>query len=868
MIWVAWRQFRPQALVTLGLLAAFAVLVLVTGLHLRDVYSSLGGAHCAARNDCTALGGHDKPLADLLGPALLAIPALLGMFWGAPLVARELESGTYRLAWTQSVTRRRWLSVRVALVGVAALAVAGLASWLVSWWFAPLDAVNMNRFDPSVFTERGVVAIGYAGFAFALGVATGTLMRRTLSAMAATLLGFVAARVAVTVWVRPHLLLAKEVLASVSLGKGVGFVSSAWGVSISPGVPAIPNAWTISVALVDRAHHVLSAAQLHNLLIRACPTIAAGAPQNPAGARKGPGGPVGGAVFTCQQRLSHHVQQLATYQPASHYWPLQALETGIFLAAAFALIGATVWRVGRRAPRKPAVGEPRERTADPLGLEVAPEIGVAPVRLPEDGENSTRRHRQVTRPNRPRPRITPALPILDRRKPTIMRGRRPPILTSVVAAAAFSLLVAGCGAGGSPASRVAASNTADCSARSTCYTPHQFEAAYGILPLLNRGIDGRGETVVLPELAEPQFPLPASDIREDLARFDRLFHLPPAHLRAVTRLAPSASPWLANGEAVLDTEMVHAIAPGAVIVEVLVPATSLRNTASAVAASVAALRLGTALGAITSISAAGQTGGEHCDTHVQAATLHAALRVAARHHVTVIAASGDIGAVGEPCQVVKGLTGGAFPPVKQVNLPAADPLVLAAGGTSLTADHKTGAYISESAWGLPFGDPGSQFQASGGGLSSVIPRPSYQDDMAGIGAYRGVPDVAANASPHTAMAVVTSTGDGKYTISGNGGTSASAPTWAGLIALADQYADRHLGFVNAAISRIGRSTLYHKAFHDITSGDNTVRFPPKTIKGYQATPGWDPVTGWGSPDASVLVPLLVRYVHRDDAKGL
>lgn len=234
----------------------------------------------------------------------------------------------------------------------------------------------------------------------------------------------------------------------------------------------------------------------------------------------------------------------------------------------------------------------------------------------------------------------------------------------------------------------------------------------------------------------------------------------------------------------------------------------------------------------------------------------------------MIAASGDIGAVGEPCQVVKGLTGGAFPPVRQGNLLAADPLVLAAGGTSLTANHKTGAYISDSAWGLPFGDPGSHFQASGGGFSSVTPRPSYQDDVAGIGAYRGVPDVAADASPHSAMAVVTSAGDGKYTISGNGGTSASAPMWAGLVALADQYAGHHLGFVNAAISRIGRSTLYHKAFHDITSGNNTVSFPPKTIKGYEATPGWDPVTGWGSPDASVLVPLLVRYVHPDDAKGL
>jgi hypothetical protein len=377
MIWVAWRQFRTQALVTLALFAAFTALVLVTGLHLHDVYSSLGATQCLARGGCVALGGYEKVLSDLLGPALVAIPALLGMFWAAPLVARELESGTYRLAWTQSVTRRRWLSVRVALVGGAALAVAGLATWLVSWWFAPLDAVNMNRFAPSLFTARGVVAIGYAGFAFALGVATGTLTRRTLPAMAATLLGFVAARIAFTLWVRPHLLPTKHVLVPLTVGKGVGFFGSASGASVAPGSPPIPNAWMVSAALVDRAHHALSTAQLHDLLVRACPAIA-------AGVTKGQAGPAGDGYNRCQVALSHHVQQLVTYQPPSHYWPLQALETGIFLAAAFALSGATIWRVGRRAARTPAVGESRERTADPLALTVAP---------------------PRIRPNRQRPRI-------------------------------------------------------------------------------------------------------------------------------------------------------------------------------------------------------------------------------------------------------------------------------------------------------------------------------------------------------------------------------------------------------------------------------------------------------------------------------
>ena len=231
----------------------------------------------------------------------------------------------------------------------------------------------------------------------------------------------------------------------------------------------------------------------------------------------------------------------------------------------------------------------------------------------------------------------------------------------------------------------ASGGDAACTSLTACYSARQFDAAYGILPLLEHGTTGQGQTVVLPELAEPQFPLPTSDIRHDLAEFDTLFHLPAARVRVVSSLAPSASPWLANGEEVLDTEMVHAVAPGAAIVEVLVKGTSLDTAAGGVAAAGAALRLGTSLGSVISISAAGQTGGEHCDTRPEVAALHATLQGAAAHHVTVVAASGDIGAVGEPCRLVEGLIGGHFPPVKEVNLPATDPLVLAAGGTTLTA---------------------------------------------------------------------------------------------------------------------------------------------------------------------------------------
>jgi subtilase family serine protease len=188
-----------------------------------------------------------------------------------------------------------------------------------------------------------------------------------------------------------------------------------------------------------------------------------------------------------------------------------------------------------------------------------------------------------------------------------------------------------------------------------------------------------------------------------------------------------------------------------------------------------------------------------------------------------------------------------------VDLPASDPLTLAVGGTSLQASRTTGAYLAETGWNTPSSGAG------GGGFSRLFPRPAYQDGIAGIGATRGVPDVAADADYRSGMAIAFSGGSHNY-LFGGGGVSVAAPLWAAVIALADQYAGRHLGFVNPALYRIGRSTHYHQAFHDVTTGTNTVTFPTQTITGHQAAPGWDPVTGWGSPNAQVLVPLLARYV--------
>ena len=458
------------------------------------------------------------------------------------------------------------------------------------------------------------------------------------------------------------------------------------------------------------------------------------------------------------------------------------------------------------------------------------------------------------------------------------RARCPGLRAMAVAVAVTGMLVAACGSGpqggsattGPSAARAvaattppaaAAGATGDCDSVTTCYTPRQLQVAYGIRPLLGRGIDGRGQTVVLPEFAESQLSPPlVSDLRQDMVLFDRRFHLPAARLRVVSTFPGPVSPWLAVGEEVLDAEMVHAVAPGATITIVLVKPTSLDNTAAAITAAVAALRVGMSQGGIISLSAAGQIGGEHCVTPAQVARVQAALQSAASRHVTVVAASGDLGAAGYPCDVFDALTGRRFPPPgREVNLLAADPLVLGAGGTTLSASHASGAYLGEIAWGLPYGTPGGSFQASGGGFSHLFARPAYQDAIPGIGATRGVPDVAADAAGHTGMALVISGGGGKAYIRNSGGTSATAPLWAGLVALADQYAGHHLGFVNPALYRIARGPTYHRAFHDITSGSNTVQFPPKTITGYQAAPGWDPVTGLGSPNAQGLIPLLARY---------
>jgi subtilase family serine protease len=396
----------------------------------------------------------------------------------------------------------------------------------------------------------------------------------------------------------------------------------------------------------------------------------------------------------------------------------------------------------------------------------------------------------------------------------------------------------------------------NCGSTVTCYSPQAFRTAYNIAPLLARGIDGQGRTILIPDPADVRSDQAVTNIFQDLSAYDTYFHLPPVKLMVVAGTAAKASADLATFEEVMDVEMAHAVAPGAAIRVVI------ENTASNLG-SAAVTTLEAILSASKGADVVSASYGvpEDCFTSAQLAKARSVFSQLAARHITVTAASGDWGpAPGGACTSNTTPTGGQKTVAKKgVSLPASDPLVLAVGGTTLTANPNTGAYTSEVAWNVPAEGPNPPF-ASGGGFSRVFARPSYQDGVPGIGPQRGMPDVAADANALAGLAVIAEFSSGDNPVMQTGvGTSLGAPFWASLVALADQYAGHDLGPVDPAIYRIAQSTEYHAAFHDITSGDNAYVVAGKKVEGYQAGPGWDPVTGWGTPVASVLVPLLARH---------
>jgi hypothetical protein len=348
----AWLQFRTQTTIAFGALLVGAILLALTGPHLAHLYWT-NVTTCASHGDCDVATSsflrNDLQLQAWLSILVMAVPGILGIFWGAPLVARELEAGTFRLAWTQSVSRGRWLGAKLALGAAASMAVAGLFSLMVTWWSSPFDRISANLFDASVFSQRGVVPIGYAAFAFMVGVTAGVMIRRTLPAMAATLVAFLAVRLAFTQWIRPNLAAPAHRIVALDAGS-MGFGSSNGGpMKLFPEPPNVANAWVYSTHIVDANGHPLSQTALH----AACPTLdQLVEPPPPVASGKsvqavGPAG-VKDALHQCVTKLSATYHQVVTYQPAGRYWMFQWYELAIYLATALALAGLCYWWVRRR----------------------------------------------------------------------------------------------------------------------------------------------------------------------------------------------------------------------------------------------------------------------------------------------------------------------------------------------------------------------------------------------------------------------------------------------------------------------------------------------------------------------------------------
>ncbi|MET9301397.1 ABC transporter permease subunit [Micromonospora aurantiaca] len=208
MIWLTWRQFRAQMLVAAGALALLALYLVYLGSEIRSFYDTRI-ATCAdqacylARLDLRAT--YDDAISVMV-VLLIAVPGLIGIFWGAPLVTQELEQRTDRLVWNQSVTRTKWLAVKLSVIGLASAAVAGLFSLLLTWSASRYDQVIGERFAALSFGSRNIVPIGYALFAFVLGTVVGMIVKRTLPAMAITLVVFAGLQLVVPTAIRQNLM--------------------------------------------------------------------------------------------------------------------------------------------------------------------------------------------------------------------------------------------------------------------------------------------------------------------------------------------------------------------------------------------------------------------------------------------------------------------------------------------------------------------------------------------------------------------------------------------------------------------------------------------------------------------------------------
>lgn len=373
MIWLAWRQLRNQILIVTGVLVALGIALAITGPNLVHIYDSVVKP-CESRSNCGAVfyfANEDRFLQSV-SLLLLIAPALAGMFLGAPLVARELENNTFRLVWTQSVSRVRWLAAKIGMGALAAMATVGLLSLMTTWWFSPIDAFNDNSLTPSTFDRRDLVPVAYALFAFALGTTAGLILRRTLPAMAVTLFGFIGMRYVVEDYLRPHYLSplktttpfdplnpgvptgipgglkSSDQIVSQETINGAGQVLSKNG-DIGPKSAEVAVSSNGSVTLrgvgncAGKATDPLGQARggFSESTGSSVTHISLGKAHGPAGA-----GNLDKIVSACARH--YNLREIVTYQPLSRYWPFQFIECGIFIGATLILFGFSLWWLRRR----------------------------------------------------------------------------------------------------------------------------------------------------------------------------------------------------------------------------------------------------------------------------------------------------------------------------------------------------------------------------------------------------------------------------------------------------------------------------------------------------------------------------------------
>jgi hypothetical protein len=355
MIWLSWRQFRTQAAVIAVAVAALGVALAITGPGILDASRTQG------HEFLPQLQFHrlDTFLYVLGLVTMYVAPPVIGAFWGAPLIARELEAGTHRLAWTQSVSRTRWLATKLAMTALSGLLAGGLLTLAVSWWSSPIDRAagngagagpfNLPRLDPTVFGARALAPVGYLVLALAVGVTVGLVLRRSVAAIALTLVVVAAVQVVVPLTVRSHLAtpVTESIVISTETFRGIQASGAENGRPVGPLHDLMvkagkPGDWMLTSQTVNAAGVVQKT--LPSWLGACISLEPPGTPaQSPAPVQRDRN-----AMSACFTRLTDEgYHQRVTYQPASRFWTLQWRETSMLVGAALLLFGFCFWRIRR-----------------------------------------------------------------------------------------------------------------------------------------------------------------------------------------------------------------------------------------------------------------------------------------------------------------------------------------------------------------------------------------------------------------------------------------------------------------------------------------------------------------------------------------